>query len=147
MKDCDFCGRILDGGEELTPIFIGEPPSPKGITAKGIAPKRRETVGYSSGEFDELMGTRSQLLGLPVDELEALVKAITTSEHFEYSSARAVQECPPKMVVPTTDGKPDSFDSEIDDSKVSATVKASLPEDMYEPDMMVCEYCEESLQS
>lgn len=133
--ECDYCDQTLDEDEQLHPVYVGERPDPKPIEARATTAKRRDVVGYRKSAVDDV-----QVLGRPVDELTALIKALEGARGFEIEAKPSVME-----VHEFGDLQPQMVDAPANDSKVGVKVTATPDPPSDTPDMMVCDYCKNEL--
>ena len=132
--ECDFCHSTLEEDEELEPVFIGQPPTPASFSVHHRAPKQEKVAAYQS-QSDEI-----QQLGRPIDTATALLRSLDKSPHFEVEERRVVME----LEVGDSPGALPA--GRRRDDQVATELVVTPPQPEYEPDMMVCEYCAESLR-
>lgn len=140
--ECDFCDQQLDDGEELVPIWIGEPAEPDTEMSQDVVEKPK-------ADGNRLGGMEPRILNKPASEWLALWGALETSECIEVNTADRVLEPPEPKVSPQAviDSTQESFDEHVNRDKAGATVKVKPPKGHSEPDLEVCQFCSESLRS
>lgn len=148
LRTCGFCERMLEEDEELVPVYIGDPPEPRPVRTKATAPKQRERVGYKKTVGNALsqsdpLASDVEVLGLPADELAALIQALKETEEFQFETSPSVHEPVPISEDPTD--LPMDPDHGRNDDKVGAEITAKPRPTGQNPDFLVCEFCEESL--
>lgn len=146
---CEFCEQWV---EELHPVYIGEIPSPKPVrvTETTAKSKKSETVAFGSVDGD------IQVLGYPVDELVAIINCLENSEEFHLNTYQSVFEVDSfphaQRVIENSSsvqgikGKVNSYDSEVDDTKVSAEITVEPKRENIQPDLLVCEFCKGNMK-
>lgn len=145
--ECEFCDRVLDENEGLTPVFIGGRTKPKPVIARATAEKQREVIGCRTGSGLDGVET----LNRPVDELSAIIQALEGCNAIDIDAKGAVKEVytigerePRKFVSESAKGV--DFDHDVDRSKVGVTITTQPRERCETPDLEVCEFCAESLR-
>lgn len=130
--ECDFCGQALDDGEELTPVFVGEPPEPK---PQRIRAESEKTGGRMGGHS---LGAYAALRTALSDESNIGVKL--------YDAVARLEDTEPAGVVVSEEPNPPdpSVELETDHTVASADVHISPDFDTPDPDMRVCPYCTDS---
>lgn len=117
---CDHCGQVLDEGEELASVYIGEPPQPKEQRLKATNIKSRgRKYGYKHSPA----------------EYKALYKALTAAPNIDVCLSGYINN------VDNT-----KLDVKRNDNRAAALITIQPQINEREPDLEVCEYCEESLQ-
>jgi len=133
--ECGFCERVLDDGEELTPIYVGDPPESQPQTSRGLAEIDRRVNGVNDAGFDQI-----EVFGYPIDEIMAILDAVERSDVIDIETKRAVEK------VQSVSGQVKALvETTVDSSNVGAAVTVSpLPKSDPEPDIEVCRFCRES---
>lgn len=124
--ECDFCGQSLDEDEELVGVWTGDPPLPKARSARATADKPTRGAPPPT------------VLGRSAPEWKALTKAL--------SGAGVEVSTTPKVATsdPVVSETPDPTPLVLDKSKAGATVRVEPGFEEPEPDLLVCELCEEA---
>lgn len=139
IDECDFCGNILDKDEELTPIFIGNPPAPKPIHLQGFSEQPTNRKG------DQMYAS-----GYTVGEYLAIIDALESADiiNFDtYAETRTVESVGGLIDDKNIEPSPrQCFQSTIDENKAGARVRIKPKFDEPEPDMQVCKFCKEAIQ-
>lgn len=148
LRTCDHCGQMLEEDDELVPVWLGHLPKPDGERVKSVAEKRPKTIGYDTGEvgLDTV-----EVMNRPLDELELMLSLIEKSDMVDLNIKRSVYEH--RAVggethfaeVNLDDAGMTRFESRRDDMKVGGKLTVQPQRDEPDPDLMVCEYCEESI--
>jgi hypothetical protein len=147
---CDFCDRNLDEDEELKSVFIGEPPEPETVGAYATAKKQRKVIGRQT-ENSQLGGSSTvQVLGRPVGEIEALLKALDGSDVFTVNASQSVVEVNHNeeelRKMKTNPNHIPSFEETENTDKVAVEIEAKPEPCKRSPDLEVCEFCVESFR-
>lgn len=135
-KQCDFCNMWLDDeDEELYPIYVGKSNTQK-IYSTGISNADSNVIGYR--KHDGLNGV--QVLGYPVNEIEAILDALDNCPNIELDTDRNVTP------VHSIGEFNTDFTHDPDSTKTGAKIFVEF-KDEREPDMMVCSFCKEKFQN
>lgn len=135
---CDFCNQFLDEDEELIPVYFGSPPTPQPIHLKGYHDKGPSRPGSTRRR-------EAVLRGKEIGEYFALIDALRSSDLVEFDTYRSVEEVKPSGEVSIEPNALQKLDSVINEQKAAAEVRIHADFDEPEPDMMVCEHCEEAI--
>lgn len=134
-KQCDFCNMWLDDDEELYPVYIGKGSIQKEFSA-GVSDADSEVVGYRHDSG--LSGV--QILGRPVDEIEAILNALDNSSKIQLDTSRSV------MPIHSVGEYNTDFTYDPDSTKTGAKIVIQH-KDEREPDMMICSFCKREFQN
>lgn len=148
LRTCDHCGQMLEEDDELVPVWLGHLPKPSGERVKSVADKNAKTIGYEKGGVGV---STVEVLDKTVDELELMMDLIEKSDMVEMNIKRSVYEH--RAVggethfteVNLDETGMTRFESHRDDMKVGGKLTVQPQRDEPDPDLMVCEYCEESI--
>jgi len=140
--ECDFCGQWLDEDEELHPIFVGEPPEPKAVTARATAEADQRVMGRQV-DNSGLPRDDIQVLGRPMGQVKALMEALETHSNIEVAYQEAVQEVHSVGL----SEQPEAIVADYDSDRVGVHVHVEPRSHNPEPDMMVCDFCKDEFQS
>jgi hypothetical protein len=149
--ECDFCDRVLEEDEELSPVWIGSMPDPHTEVARETAEKVNKRVGANSVQGNPLV------LGRPIGQIKALLQALDSLEsvNVEYKdrvmdSVYSIADTQPQAMISMEEEDTatiPSLDKEVNADKVGVSVTISPESHTPQPDLEVCEFCEESLNS
>lgn len=156
MVECDYCGQFLDPVEEdaeLYPVFVGEPPDPPEVECHGQAEKMEQVVKYDGGKQRIAGADGSIVLDQRVDHIQALLTAIEESRHFKLEVFNRVMDVNSKQMWSTDPSLSGDANDKMDrlipteegDNTVAVDLKAQLHAN-YTADLMVCEYCRDTLK-
>jgi hypothetical protein len=150
--ECDFCNRVLDEDEELTPIWIGDSTEPQ-----------REVVRKTAGKVAQKVGAQARngsrvVLNRDIGQVKALLDAVQSADMLTVSYKQSVMEEvrgvgseDPQALVDggsLTDDPP-TYDEVFNENYDKVGVELSIESEPQEkdPDLEVCEHCEDSLSS
>lgn len=139
--ECDFCGQVLDEDEELIPVFVGSPPTPKPIHLQGFSEHPHSRYSQHGGDLSDV-----RLRGNTLGEYLALVDALESSDFVEFKMSAMVREVRAvggaSHSLEIEADAPTRLDTRLDDKKAGASVRVEAKFDEPEPDLRVCEFCE-----
>lgn len=144
--ECDFCDQPLDEDEELVPVYVGEPPTPKPRRLQGFAKHHRatRTSGYMSRQ--DLRDVR--IYGHTVGEFAALLNALQSADGVDITMSPEVREVRSiggeRHMVSSSPDTPSRVETDLNREKAGARINIDAEHEPAEPDLMLCEYCAES---
>lgn len=150
--ECDFCDRVLEEDEELTPIWIGGSPEPQGEVVRKTADKVAQKVGAQARNGNTVVLNRD------IGQFKALLDAVQSADMLTVSYKQAVMEEvrgvgseDPQALVEggSLTDEPPSYDEAFNENHDKVGVELSIEPELEEkePDLEVCEHCENSLNS
>lgn len=150
--ECDFCNRLLEEDEELTPIWIGDSPEPQREVVRKTAEKTNQQFGA------ETVNGNHVLIHRDVGKVKSLLNAVHESNTLKVSYKEAVieevrglgDEDPQALIEDKSlTEEPPTYDEVFNDNHNKVGVKLSIEPELQEqePDLEVCEHCEDSLNS
>lgn len=153
-RECDFCKQLIEEDEELVGIFVGEESGNRRVEIQDVAPKKDKPIGaYEKRDWDRrphLNTDEFQVLGHPIDELQALLSAITNDDRFTLQTQRRVRKMEPvedATLLQSTGSRSKqsittrSYSEEIRDDLVSATLTVQPQQTRRDPTIEVCDNC------
>lgn len=127
---CDFCDLMIEEGESLEPIYVGELSQPK--------PHYLSEVKQKSDNY--------HLLGKPTGIYIAMYKALKNCNDIDLNTSEAVYEPEPVTTDPME--TPDiNFGDNVNHDKVGVELCIRPKDVTYEPDAMLCPNCAEKFRN